>query len=65
MAALVQAGEVVADLFAGVGPFAVLIGKLCPEAKVYAVDINPDAVELLKINARANRVESRVYPLLG
>ncbi len=65
VASLVGAGEVVADLFAGVGPFAVLIGKLCPEAKVYAVDINPDAVELLKINARANRVENRVYPLLG
>ena len=65
VASLVQPGEVVADLFAGVGPFAVLIGKLCPEAKVYAVDINPDAVELLKINARANRVENRVYPLLG
>ena len=27
---MVQAGEVVADLFAGVGPFAVLIGKKCP-----------------------------------
>ncbi|MGD6935296.1 MAG: class I SAM-dependent methyltransferase [Candidatus Bathyarchaeia archaeon] len=65
VAGLVQAGEVVADLFAGVGPFAVPIGKLCPEAKVYAVDINPDAVELLKINARVNRVENRVYPLLG
>lgn len=65
VAALVKAGEVVADLFAGVGPFAVPIGKLCPEAKVYAADINPDAVELLKINIRVNRVENRVYPLLG
>ncbi len=65
VASLVQAGEVVADLFAGVGPFAVLIGKICPEAKVYAADINPDAVELLKINARVNRVDGRVYPLLG
>jgi tRNA (guanine37-N1)-methyltransferase len=65
VAALVKAGEVVADLFAGVGPFAVLIGKLCPDAKVYAVDINPDAVELLKINAHINKVEGRVCPLLG
>jgi tRNA (guanine37-N1)-methyltransferase len=65
VAELVKSGEVVADLFAGVGPFTVLIGKLCPKAMVYAVDINPDAVELLKINTRVNRVESRVYPLLG
>jgi tRNA (guanine37-N1)-methyltransferase len=65
VAALVKAGEVVADLFAGVGPFAIPIAKLCPEAKVYAVDINPDAVELLKINAKINKVEDRVYPILG
>jgi tRNA (guanine37-N1)-methyltransferase len=65
VATLVQAGEVVVDLFAGVGPFAVPIGKLCPEAKVYAVDINPDAVELLKINTRINRVEKQVYSMLG
>jgi tRNA (guanine37-N1)-methyltransferase len=63
VASLVQAGEVVADLFAGVGPFSVLIGKKSPEAKVYAVDLNPDAVELLKVNVRANRVDGRVFPV--
>jgi tRNA (guanine37-N1)-methyltransferase len=65
VAALVGAGEIVVDLFAGVGPFAVPIGKLCPEAKVYAIDINPDAVDLLKLNVQINKVENRVYPLLG
>jgi tRNA (guanine37-N1)-methyltransferase len=65
VASLVGAGEVVADLFAGVGPFAIPIGKLCPTAKVYAADINPDAVELLKINAKTNKVEKQIYPLLG
>jgi tRNA (guanine37-N1)-methyltransferase len=59
----VQAGEVVADLFAGVGPFSVLIGKQCPEAKVYGVDLNPEAVELLKVNVRVNRVDNRVFPI--
>jgi tRNA (guanine37-N1)-methyltransferase len=29
------------------------------------VDINPDAVELLKRNIRLNRVENRVFPILG
>jgi tRNA (guanine37-N1)-methyltransferase len=65
VASLVQAGETVVDLFAGVGPFAVLIAKNAPTAKVYAVDINPDAVELLKRNIRLNRVENRVFPILG
>jgi tRNA (guanine37-N1)-methyltransferase len=63
VASQVQGGETVADLFAGVGPFAVLIGKRQPEAKVYAADLNPYAVELLEVNVRVNRVESRVFPL--
>ena len=62
---LVQSGEIVVDLFAGVGPFSVLIAKKNPNVKVYAVDINPDAAELLTINARVNRVENRVFPILG
>ena len=63
VASQVKVGEVVADLFAGVGPFAVLIGKQCPEAKVYAVDLNPEAVELLKVNVRVNRIEGHVFPI--
>ncbi len=63
VASLVQAGEVVVDLFAGVGPFSVLIAKRNPQVKVYAVDLNPDAVELLKLNVRVNRVENRVCPI--
>jgi tRNA (guanine37-N1)-methyltransferase len=65
VASLVQKGEIVVDLFAGVGPFSVLIAKKNATAKVYAADINPDAVKLLKMNIRLNRVENRVYPILG
>lgn len=65
VASLVQAGETVVDLFAGVGPFSVLIGKMNPKVKVYAVDLNPAAVELLKVNVRVNRVENRVFPILA
>jgi tRNA (guanine37-N1)-methyltransferase len=65
VASLVQTGETVVDLFAGVGPFSVLIAKKNLKVKVYAVDINPEAVELLKVNVRVNRVENRVFPLLG
>jgi tRNA (guanine37-N1)-methyltransferase len=65
VASLVQKGETVVDLFAGVGPFSVLIAKNNAEAKVYAVDVNPDAIEFLKRNIRLNRVENRVTPILG
>lgn len=65
VAAQVQDGEIVVDLFAGVGPFSVLIGKRNLKVKVYSVDLNPDAVELLTLNVRANRVENRVFPILA
>jgi tRNA (guanine37-N1)-methyltransferase len=65
VASLVQQGETVVDLFAGVGPFAVLIAKNHKDVKVYAVDLNPDAVELLRTNIRFNRVENRVFPIIG
>ena len=65
IANIVQKGETVVDLFAGVGPFSVLIAKKNPDTKVYAVDINPRAVALLERNIRLNRVENRVIPILG
>jgi tRNA (guanine37-N1)-methyltransferase len=65
VASLVQEGETVVDLFAGVGPFSVLIAKNHGNAKVYAVDVNPEAIELLKRNIRLNRVQDRVFPILG
>jgi tRNA (guanine37-N1)-methyltransferase len=65
VASLVQKDETIVDLFAGVGPFSVLIAKNNEDARVYAVDINPEAIEFLKRNIRLNRVENRVFPILG
>lgn len=61
----VMPGESVVDMFAGVGPYSVLIAKLQPKSTVYAVDINPAAVRYLKENAFANTVADRVIPMLG
>jgi tRNA (guanine37-N1)-methyltransferase len=65
VASLVQNGETVIDLFAGVGPFAILIAKTHANVKVYAVDANPDAVKFLKRNVQLNRVADKVYPIFG
>jgi tRNA (guanine37-N1)-methyltransferase len=65
VATLVREDETVIDLFAGVGPFAIKIAKAHRNVKVYAIDVNPDAVEHLKRNIRLNRVEERVHALLG
>lgn len=64
VASLVQTRETVVDLFAGVGPFSVLIAKKNINTRIYAVDINPEAVQLLKKNIRLNRVDNQVIPIL-
>ena len=61
VADLVRPGERVLDMFAGVGPFAVLIAKDGRAAKVRAVDLNPVAASLLRVNSKANRTEGRLH----
>jgi tRNA (guanine37-N1)-methyltransferase len=61
----VMPGESVVDMFAGVGPYSVLIARMHPQSTLYSVDINPSAVKYLKENAFANRVADRVSPVLG
>jgi len=62
---LVGEDETVVDLFAGVGAFAILIAETHENVKVYAMDLNPNAIEFLKRNIRLNRVEGKVYAILG
>ena len=57
IADLVREGELIADPFAGVGPFAILIAKRRRPKLVHASDANPVAVELLRENIGANRVD--------
>ena len=41
------------DLGCGWGPIALNLGKLCPNAKVWAVDVNTRSVELTQANAKS------------
>lgn len=45
---------IVADMFAGVGPFSIPLAK--SHATVYANDLNPDSYKYLVENARANKI---------
>ncbi len=65
VASLVQEGETVIDMFAGVGPFIIMIAKTHENIKTYAIDMNPHAIEFLKKNVRLNKVEGKVHPILG
>ncbi len=58
VAGQVQPGDTVLDMFAGVGPFSLLAAKR--GARVIAIDKNPHAVNLLKENARLNRLDIEI-----
>ncbi len=60
----VRPGEIVADPFAGVGPYAILIAKRREPTRVVASDANPVAVAFLRQNVAANRAD-RVEVLEG
>lgn len=65
VAALIRPGERVADLFAGIGYFAIPIAKVGHASVVYAVDKNPKAFHYLERNIAMNQVPGIVVPLLG
>ncbi len=61
----VREGEIVADLFAGVGPYSIPIAKFAKPKVVYAIDKNPEAYKYLVENIKINKVVGKVLPFLG
>lgn len=59
LVSMFQAGQTICDMFTGIGPFAI------PAAQkgciVYANDLNPDSIHYLRINAKINKVDDRIY----
>ncbi|NPA85062.1 MAG: class I SAM-dependent methyltransferase family protein [Crenarchaeota archaeon] len=64
IAELVEPWETVFNMFAGAGLFSIIIAKR-KGAKVYSVDINPDAYWYMIENIKRNKVEDKVVPILG
>lgn len=58
-------GDVVCDMFAGIGPFAIPAAQ--KGCQVFANDLNPDSIRYLNINAQTNKVSDlvRAYNLDG
>ena len=60
IAKLVKPGERVLVMFAGVGPYAIVIAKLAKPKEVIGVEINPKAVEYFRKNVVLNKVQDIV-----
>jgi tRNA (guanine37-N1)-methyltransferase len=52
-------------MFAGVGPFSILIARRLEDVQVNAIEANLEAVELIRENAKMNRVQDRVRVWAG
>ncbi len=60
----IQPGEVVVDMFAGIGYFSLGIAKFSTVRVVYAIEKNPYAYKLLRENIKLNNVDN-VKAILG
>jgi tRNA (guanine37-N1)-methyltransferase len=56
IAGLAKSDEIVIDMFAGVGPFAIMLGRRVK--KVIAMEINPDAFTYLRKNVELNKLKN-------
>jgi len=61
----VQPGEVIVNMFAGVGCYSIIIAKHSEVSKILSIDINSAAVQYMRENVKLNRVMERVLPLEG
>jgi len=61
----VEDGEVITNMFAGVGCYSILAAVNSNPEKVYSIDKNEKAVEYMKRNIRKNKVGDKVIPVKG
>jgi len=59
----VQPGEVVLNMFAGVGCYSIAIAKHSKPDKSFSIDINPVAIHYMQENIELNKVEEKVVPV--
>ncbi len=64
IAKTVNEGEIVINMYAGVGLFSIIMAKK-KKVKVHSIDINPYAYKYMVINIKLNKVEEKVVPIQG
>ncbi|OED30559.1 class I SAM-dependent methyltransferase family protein [Methanosphaera sp. WGK6] len=60
----VQENETVIDFFAGIGSFPISIAHV-KKAKIYSIDINPEAYKYVNENMKLNKLVGEVIPIEG
>jgi len=61
----IKEGEVIIDMFAGIGYFSLGMARTKKPKKIYSIEWNPEAYNYLCENIHLNHVESIITPIFG
>lgn len=62
---LVKDGEIIVDMFAGIGYFSLPIAKHSLVEKIYSIELNPESYKYLGENIKINHLEDKIFPING
>jgi tRNA (guanine37-N1)-methyltransferase len=61
----IKKGEIIVDMFSGVGPFSIVIARSRDVKKIYGIDINPCATNFMLQNIKINKCQHKITVILA